>query len=174
MTTAPASHLDRVRAFERVVRIRGSRFRGIKIAIGCSDPKRDGRMAMSRRIAEQATDAKKPRRRWRDYRTRGGGRPVKAFFSELTDAAVIAGMRVVAERGLVAARHLRGDVYEVRTEANMRSLRVLFATEGRQGQVLLSLAVFEKRTQKTPYRELDLAEARLRDWRARSRAHSKH
>lgn len=67
----------------------------------------------------------------------------------------------------MSARHLRGDVYEVRADAATRSFRVLFATEGRYGQVLLSLSAFEKRTQKTPPRELELAERRLRDWRER-------
>ncbi|MBX3226822.1 MAG: type II toxin-antitoxin system RelE/ParE family toxin [Labilithrix sp.] len=115
-------------------------------------------------------DDKKPRRQWRDYRTRAGGRPVKAFLDDLTDdelAAVVAGMKEVVERGLVAGKHLRGDVYEVRADATTRSFRVLFATEGRYSQVLLSLSAFEKRTQKTPPRELDLAEERLRDWRER-------
>lgn len=114
---------------------------------------------------------KTPRRRWRDYRTRAGGRPVKAFLDKLTDeelAAVVAGMKEVVARGLAAARHLRGDVYEVRADASTRSFRVLFAGEGRYAQVLLSLSVFEKRTQKTPPRELQLAEDRLRDWRLRS------
>jgi hypothetical protein len=50
------------------------------------------------------------------------------------------------------------------------SFRVLFSTEGRFSQVLLSLSAFEKRTQKTPKRELELAESRLGDWRARGRA----
>jgi phage-related protein len=119
-------------------------------------------------------DAKKtPRRQWRDYRTRAGGRPVKAFLDELTDdevAAVVAGMKEVVERGLAAGKHLRGDVYEVRADAATRSFRVLFATEGRYSQVLLSLSAFEKRTQKTPPRELELAEDRLRDWRERGAA----
>ncbi len=82
-------------------------------------------------------------------------------------------MKDVAERGLTASRHLRGDVYEVRADASTRSFRVLFAAEGKRGQVLLSLSAFEKRTQKTPARELDLAEARLRDWRQRGRARRK-
>ena len=117
-------------------------------------------------------EGRKARRRWRDYRTRAGGRPVKAFFVELTDeeaASVIAGMKDVAERGLVAARHLRGDIWEVRADASTRSFRVLFAAEGNLSQVLLSLSAFEKRTQKTPPRELEVAEERLRDWRDRSR-----
>lgn len=96
---------------------------------------------------------------------------MKAFLDELTDeeaAAVVAGMKEVADRGLPAARHLRGDVYEVRADASTRSFRVLFSGEGRHGHVLLSLSAFEKRTQKTPPRELELAEDRLRDWRRRS------
>lgn len=63
-------------------------------------------------------------RRWRDYQTRNGARPVKAFLDELTDeevAAVIAGMKEVAQRGLSAARHLRGHIYEVRAEASTRA-----------------------------------------------------
>ncbi len=76
-------------------------------------------------------------------------------------------MKEIAERGLVAARHLRGDIYEVRADARTRSFRLLFSTEGRYGQVLLSLSGFEKRTQRTPPRELKLAEDRLTDWRQR-------
>jgi phage-related protein len=112
------------------------------------------------------------RRRWRDYRTALGGRPVKDFLDELTDeeaASVVAGMKEVAERGLVAAKHLRGDIYEVRADASARTFRVLFAAEGRFSQVLLSLSGFAKKSQKTPPRELHLAESRLTDWRSRGR-----
>jgi phage-related protein len=95
----------------------------------------------------------KPRRRWRDYRTAGGGRPVKEFIDGLTDAevaAIVAGMKEVAERGMRAAKHLRGDIYEVRADASSRAFRMLFSAEGRLGQVLLSLSGFTKKTQKTP------------------------
>jgi len=98
---------------------------------------------------------------------------VKQFLDALTDeevAAVVAGMKDVAEHGLPAAKHLRRDVYEVRAEAATRSFRVLFAAEGRFGHVLLSLSAFVKKTQKTPPRELELAETRLRDWRQRGAA----
>ncbi len=64
-------------------------------------------------------------------------------------------MKEVAEGGLVDARHLRGDNYEVRADADRRSFRVLFSKETKF--ILLSLSAFEKRTQKTPARELDLA-----------------
>lgn len=112
------------------------------------------------------------RRRWRDYRSRAGARPVKRFFDGLEDeevAAIVDAMSDVAEQGLAAARHLRGDVYEVRADALTRSFRILFAAEGHFGQVLLSLSAFEKRTQRTPSREIWLAEERLRDWRSRGR-----
>jgi phage-related protein len=95
---------------------------------------------------------------------------VKAFLDALSDeevAAIVAGMKEIAELGLAAARHLRGDVYEVRADTRTRSFRLLFSTEGRRSQVLLSLSAFEKRTQKTPPREIEVAEKRLRDWRNR-------
>jgi len=110
------------------------------------------------------------RRRWRDYRTAAGARPVKAFLDKLTDeelAAVVAGMKEIARLGLVVAKHLRGDIYEVRADASTRSFRLLFSAEGKWSQVLLALSGFAKKTQKTPPRELDLAEARLGDWRRR-------
>ena len=113
---------------------------------------------------------KRPKRQWRDYRTVVGGRPVKSLLDALTDeevASVVVGMKDVVERGLPAAKHLRGDIYEVRADASTRSFRLLFSAEGSYSQVLLSLSVFEKRTQKTPPRELELAETRLRDWRDR-------
>ncbi len=115
----------------------------------------------------------KPRRCWRDYRTAAGGRPVKDFLDALTDeevAEIVAGMKDVVERGLAAAKHLRGDLYEVRADASSRSFRLLFSAEGRFGHVLLSLSAFAKKTQKTPARELDVAEKRLDDWRARGSA----
>lgn len=92
---------------------------------------------------------------------------------DLTDeeaASVIAGMKEVVERGLAAARHLRGDVYEVRADAATRSFRVLFSTEGSYSHVLLSLSAFAKRTQRAPPREIELAETRLADWRTRGAA----
>lgn len=119
-----------------------------------------------------AATKKAPARQWRDYRTPGGARPVKAFLDDLTDeevAAIVAGMKDVERRGLAAGRHLKDDIYEVRADAANRSFRILFSTEGRYSQVLLSLSGFEKRTQKTPPRELDLAEKRLRDWRERGK-----
>lgn len=95
---------------------------------------------------------------------------MRDFLDGLTDeelAEVVAAMKEVSAEGLDAAKHLRGDVYEVKADAATRSFRVLFAAEGRFSQVLLSLSGFIKKTQKTPKQELDLAETRLAEWRAR-------
>jgi len=73
-------------------------------------------------------------------------------------------MRHVQSQGLRAARHLRGDIYEVRV-AGPVAYRVLFAVEGSAGRVLLALHGFAKTTRRTPPLHLDLAERRLDAWR---------
>lgn len=110
------------------------------------------------------------RRQWRDYRTRGGNRPVRKFMMELESderAEIVAAMKEVAVEGLRAARHLSGDLYEVRADVNGKFFRLIFATEGRYSQVLLSLEVFAKKSNKTPAARLALASRRLNDWRRR-------
>jgi phage-related protein len=115
------------------------------------------------------------RRRWRDYRTATGRRPIKEFIDELSDidaAAIVAAMKDVRETGLAAARHLRGEIYEVRADSDRQTFRVLFAPEGRRSQVLLALDGFSKKTQKTPPEKIRLAERRLSDWRRRGKSQS--
>ena len=110
------------------------------------------------------------KRQWRDYRTASGARPVNDFINQLSPedmATVKAAMNDVAREGLAAARHVRGEIYEVRADGNRQTFRILFATEGRYHQVLLSLEGFSKKTQKTPQEKIELAERRLRDWRQR-------
>ena len=112
------------------------------------------------------------RRRWRDYRTAGGNRPVRDFLHALNPAdarAILAEMEVVRRRRLAAARHLRGDIWEVRAESRRNAYRILFATEGRFSQILLALEAFQKTTQRTPPATIELAERRLADWRQRGR-----
>ncbi len=115
------------------------------------------------------------RRRWRFYATSTGRSPVREFIADLSptqSAAVFAAMRVVTTDGLEFARHLSGDIYEVRIAVSGQAFRVLFATEGRRSQILLALEGFEKKTAKTPPRLIRLAETRLTDWRSRSRPRS--
>jgi len=109
--------------------------------------------------------------RWRDYRTPSGRRPVKEFLDSLnsTDAAeVVAAMKDLEYNGLIVARHLRGEIYEVRAHGDRQTFRILFAPEGRRRTILLALDGFSKKTRKTPPAKLELAEKRLRDWRARA------
>jgi len=71
-----------------------------------------------------------PRRRWRFYESRSGRRPVRDFLDSLSDpdaAAVLQEMRDVARQGLREARHLLGDIYEVRAEGDRQTFRILFA-----------------------------------------------
>lgn len=110
------------------------------------------------------------RRRWRDYRTAAGRRPVKEFLEALNDgdvAAVTTAMKEVKNEGLRAARHLGNEIYEVRAHGNQVTYRLLFAPQGRRNQVLLALVPFKKKTQKTPPGMIRLAEERLRDWEKR-------
>ena len=112
------------------------------------------------------------RRRWRFYETRAGARPVRDFLESLSDvdaAAVLQEMRNVASLGLNEARHLRGDIYEVRANGDKKAFRVLFALEGRRGQILLALEGFSKKSLQTPPQTLELAARRLADWRDRAR-----
>lgn len=82
-------------------------------------------------------------------------------------ASVTAAMKDVAYEGLSVARHIRGDIYEVRADGEKQTYRILLATEGKRGQVLLALEAFSKKTQKIPKEKLGLAQRRLRDWRSR-------
>jgi phage-related protein len=108
--------------------------------------------------------------RWRDYQTASGRRPIKEFMADLDDedlASVVAAMKEVRQRGLEAARHLDGEIYEVRADGRGVIYRVLFAPEGKNKQIFLSLEAIKKKTQKTPSNAIGLAKRRLRDWRAR-------
>jgi phage-related protein len=115
-------------------------------------------------------EPRKYRRRWRDYRTASGRRPVKEALDNLSDtdlASVAAAMREVREQGLRAARHLEGDIYEVRADGVGVIYRVLFAPQGADKQILLSLEAFKKKTQRTPKEKIRLARRRLNDWERR-------
>ena len=109
-------------------------------------------------------------RRWRHYQTTSGRRPVREFLQRLDDkdaAAVATAMGEVRSQGLRGARHLQGQVYEVRADGSKVIYRLLFAPQGEHGQILLTLAIFKKKTQKTPISKIRLAQQRLRDWERR-------
>ncbi len=92
-----------------------------------------------------------------------------AGLSEGDAAEVAAAMKDVVTTGLMLARHLRGEIWEVRAFSDTKGYRVLFAPEGKKGRILLALEAYSKKTPKTPDRLLQLAERRLADWRGRGR-----
>jgi phage-related protein len=77
-------------------------------------------------------------------------------------------MAEVRDFGVSAARHLEGDIYEVRADGERVIYRVLFAREGASNHILLALVAFKKKTQKTPPAEIRLASKRLKGWRSGS------
>ncbi|HUP68614.1 MAG TPA: type II toxin-antitoxin system RelE/ParE family toxin [Acidimicrobiales bacterium] len=107
---------------------------------------------------------------WRYYRTSAGSSPVGEFLESLPVAdrrVVRLAMSLVRREGVAAARHLRGDLYEVRVTTRGVAYRVMFVLEGSRSQVLLAVEAFRKQTQATPGHVLQVAEARVSDWRAR-------
>lgn len=127
------------------------------------------------RGSARGSPARVPRKlthRWRDYQTASGRRPVKEFFGTLDDedlASVVAAMKEVRQQGLQAARHLEGEIYEVRADGKGVIYRVLFAPQGKHKQVFLSLEALKKKTQKTPPQTIRLAKRRLLDWQRRGK-----
>jgi phage-related protein len=78
-------------------------------------------------------------------------------------------MKEVRKQGLQAARHLDGEIYEVRADGKGVIYRVLFAPQGKHKQVFLSLEALKKKTQKTPPQTIRLAKRRLLDWQRRGK-----
>lgn len=73
------------------------------------------------------------RRRWRFYRTVSGNEPVRDFLLRLSRddrAEVAAAMKETEITGMATARHLRGEIYEVRANGATQNFRILFATQG--------------------------------------------
>lgn len=116
------------------------------------------------------------RRQWRFYRSAAGREPVRDFLDSLSDedaSRIAAAMREVRTDGRAHpdVNHLRGDIWQIEIDGRSVIYRLVFAEEGRFGQVLLALEVVNKKWQKAKNRHIELAETRLADWRARGRRH---
>lgn len=115
------------------------------------------------------------KRRWRFYETAAGRKVVREQLDALDAdhaAEITAAMAEVRRQGRRAAKHLRGDVWEVKADYKGLAYRVLFAEEGDEGQVCLALELFSKKSQKTPPQTIALVErpsARLAQPRTRDR-----
>jgi phage-related protein len=64
-------------------------------------------------------------------------------------------------------RHLEGDIWELREESSTNIFRLLYVFVG--GRRIVILHGFRKRTQKTPRREIDVAERRLAQFLVRQK-----
>lgn len=125
--------------------------------------------------SRRATPAPR-RRRWRFYSTASGREPVRDFLydpklSDVDAAAIAAAMKEVRVLGRAHhdVNHLKGDMWQIEIDGQRVIYRLLFAEEGRSGQVLLALEIVNKKWQKAREQHIRLAEERLSDWRARSR-----
>jgi len=110
------------------------------------------------------------RAHWRFYKTAAGRSPVEEFLDSIPlqdRAAIAAAMYEARIHGLRAARHIEGDLYELRASGLEAHYRLLFAREAKF--VLLAVDAYDKDTQKLPLYVKKRALERLRDWRERGR-----
>jgi len=101
-----------------------------------------------------------------------GGEPVRDFLRSLdrqTQARFDWSIEQLRIRNTQAreplVRHLDGKIWELRRESNTNIFRVLYALL--PGRRILFLHGFQKKTQKTPRREIEVALARLQRFQLR-------
>ncbi len=100
------------------------------------------------------------------YTEPSGSDPVAEFLRSLdlrTQARFEWSMEQLLVRNVQAreplVKHLDGPIWELRRESNTNIFRLLYAFL--PGRRILILHGFQKKTQKTPRREIDLAQTRL-------------
>ena|SRR5438270_2159521 len=126
-------------------------------------------------MSDAATPEPSGRRwRWRFYSTPSGREPVRDFLydprlSDLDAANIAAAMKEVRRLGRAHpdVNHLTGDIWQIEIDGTRVIYRLLFAEEGRFGQVLLALEIVNKKWQRARAQNIRLAEDRLADWRQR-------
>ena len=103
------------------------------------------------------------------YQDRRGRFPVDDYIESLQpkDTARLTRMIDLLEESgpmlrMPHARHLGGKIWELRVDGRPNSYRVLYAAL--PGGVFLLLHAFAKKTDKTPEREIAIAERRLEDY----------
>jgi phage-related protein len=113
------------------------------------------------------TKARLPKFRATFYRSGSGREPVRDWLLSLSKeerrqiGKDIAYVQYKWPIGKPRVDHLRGGVWEVRTDLVSRIARVLFAVSG---QEIVLLHGFVKKTQRTPVDDIWLAEKRWKEW----------
>lgn len=113
-------------------------------------------------------------RSWRYYQTADGGDVITKELASLGTAASAAVRETMsrARRDELLPREdkiVRGKIRELRISLDGCEYRVLYAREGKSGQVLLAVHVLHKKSRKLPPKAIRVAERRLADWRSRAR-----
>ena len=103
------------------------------------------------------------------YKDRSGKEPVADFLDGLqggTRAKVVKMFDRLAEYGVLLdepfTRQIRGKIRELRVKDNQGNVRILYFTF--TGRRFILLHGFLKKTDKTPEREIDLAEKRMKEF----------
>lgn len=107
------------------------------------------------------------------YKTPAGVSPVEDFLDTLTDnqtKKILWVLKLVRELDPVPSQYFTklvntDDIWEVRVQLGGNIFRLLGFLEG-DSLVILTNG-FQKKTQKTPHREIELAEARKREHQSR-------
>jgi phage-related protein len=104
------------------------------------------------------------------YTTGSGHVPVRDFINEMpmkARAKIFHTLELVEEYGLLVGephiKYLEKDLWEIRISALEGIYRFLFTEK--QNRVILLIHAFQKKSQKTPVKELRTARARLREIR---------
>lgn len=102
------------------------------------------------------------------FRTGAGNEPVREWLKEMPKAdrkalgEDIAYVQFKWPLGKPRVDHLRGPVWEIRTNLGTRIARTLFAVAGSR---MIVLHGFIKKTRRTPPDDIKLAEKRFKEWR---------
>lgn len=101
------------------------------------------------------------------YSTRSGNEPVRNWLKDLSKedrraiGEDIAYVQYKWPIGKPRVDHLRGAIWEVRTSLKQNIARTLFAVDGNN---MILLHAFIKKTQQTPASEIALAENRFKEY----------
>ena len=103
------------------------------------------------------------------YTTEQGERPVEEFLSRLdvkTQARFIWSINLLKEQNVHATeplvKHIGGKLWELRRSSNGNIYRVMYFFF--TGKRIVFVYGFHKKTQKTPKREIEIAEKRMNDF----------
>jgi phage-related protein len=103
------------------------------------------------------------------YRDKGGEEPLTSFLNGLPVKIRVKVVRLIyllSEQGVLLkepyTRQIRGKIRELRVKDHLGHIRVLYFTF--TGRRFVLLHGFLKKTDKTPEREIDIAEKRMNDY----------